>query len=242
MKKLYKLVGFTLAFGVIAVLLFSKWGLGLDFDPSKGAVSFALSIALALGGTALFIFVYYTVLTKKEEPTIKVMDLTTTENCISALEECKKTDPVFRREIEQAVEQLKILERRKIALNTLLRQNGEEERYQYLNETVQRANFYVFANIKRIINRFIVFDNEEFEKNPQSYDLREYQTTIREIIEDNATILKEYSDMLMALSSIGNTETAHPQEIRDMTNALNKVLNGEHFASLEKEYNNNGGI
>lgn len=236
MKKVGKLVAFNLTLVVLTIILFSKRGLGLGFEPRAGAMKFALSISLAFLGVALFFFVNYEIIIHEETLNFKMTDLTTVNNCILALKQCRKTDPAFRGEIDKTIEQLQILERRKNALTLLFRQNGVEESFEYLNKTAEKANFYVFANVKRIINKLIVFDNEEYDKNPESYNLEEYRGTIRDIIRDNDLILKEYSDMLMALSSIEVATTNHTQEIRDMTEALNKVLKGEQFASLEKEY------
>ena len=88
MKKPVKLAVFNIAFIIIAILSFSERGLGLSFDPSDGAFSFAMSISLTFLGVGLFGFVNYILLTSKEKVDYKIKKLSTISDCITALEKC----------------------------------------------------------------------------------------------------------------------------------------------------------
>ena len=236
MKKPVKLAVFNIAFIIIAILSFSERGLGLSFDPSDGAFSFAMSISLTFLGVGLFGFVNYTLLTSKEKIDYKIKKLSTISDCITALEKCKQTDPIFFDEIKEAISQLQTLQRRTDNLATLLEQNGVSENFASINKTSDKAKFFVFENVKRIINRLIVFDNEDYISRGQSYDISEHKDYISTILRDNDDILHEYQNMLLAVSGVGDIHQTNLTELQIMTEALNRVLGGKQFASLEKKY------
>ena len=236
MKKNIKLAIFNIAFIIIAILSFSDRGLGLSFEPSDGALRFAMSISLTFLGLALFCFVNYTLITRKEKVDYKIKKMSTIADCISALEKCKHTDPSFLSEIEEAINQLHTLQRKNDSLATLLEQNGVSENFASINKTADKAKFFVFENVKRIINRLIVFDNEEYISKGKSYDISEHMEYIRRILRDNDDILREYQNMLLAVSGVGDIYKTNLTELQIMTEALNRVLGGKQFATLEKKY------
>ena len=232
MKKM-KLALFNVIFAIVAILCFSKRGLGLSFDPSNGAFLFAGTIALSFFGVAIFIFGNYVILNQRESSNPKIGKLTTVEDCMSALYQCKKTDPSFIGEIEQAIEQLKSLQRRRDSLKMLLDLNDVSESFDYLNNTANVADKYVISNIKSIINRLIAFDNEEYLQSKDSADISSHKAYIRGILEENKTVLKEYSSMIEAVSKIGD-QNINLSNIKSMTAALNKVIKGKNFDSLDE--------
>ncbi|MGN1298939.1 MAG: hypothetical protein ACI4UE_03040 [Candidatus Scatovivens sp.] len=241
MKKIIKLTVFNIIFAIIAVLCFSKRIFGLSFDAGAGALKFALTLSLTILGVLLFFFINYNILTKEEKVEYKIEKLSSIEECISALEKCKRTDPSFKVEIEKAISQLETLKRRDNSLKTLLEQNNAEESFSYLNNIAQKANSYVFANIKRIINRLIVFDNEEYLQTNSEEDISIHKSYVDEVLKDNDDILKEYQKMLIAVSGIADTSKTNLEEIKNMTAALNHVLKSDKIEALEKKYSSNLG-
>lgn len=242
MKKLFKLTLFNILFILVAILCFSKQGLGLTFSTSAGAFMFALSVSLTFLGLALFFFVNYTLLTKKEKVDYKIKKMSTIDDCILALEKCKHTDPAFITEIKEAILQLKTLQRKTESLATLFEQNDVSENFASINKASDKAKFFVFENIKRIINRLIVFDNEEYIAKGKTHDasevseIAEHKKYIRDILKDNDEILSEYQKMLLAVSKVPDIHETNLTELQIMTEALNRVLGGKQFASLEKKY------
>lgn len=236
MRKLTKLALFNVAFVILAILMFSSKGLGLAFDPGIGPGKFALSISVALFGLAVFFLTNGMILLSPDKVSYQIDKLDTIDDCIGALMECMKTDPSFKEEIGKAIEQLKTLRRRRESLATLLEQNSVSESFKTLHQTANKAEYYAFSNVKSIINRLIVFDNKEYLQDPDSVDIKSHKAYINEKLESNKLILKEYSDMLLALSAIGDTQDVDIGEIRDMTAALNSVLKRDEFKSLERKY------
>ena len=227
MKRTIKLAIFNLCFVVASILSISERGLGLSFDLSQGALKFALSAAATFFGLSMFFYVNYLIITKEEKVKLKADSLTSIDECVYTLMKYEMSNSAFSKEISKAIEQLKTLKRRKESLDALLVQNGISESFAYLNQTADKANFYVFSNVKKIINRLIVFDNEEYLSNILSSDnIESHRKYINEILEDNNNILKEYSSLLVAVSSIGDTTKTNLNEIKDMTEALNQVLKG----------------
>lgn len=237
-RKPIKLVIYNIAFIIIAILCFSDKMLGLGFDPGLGAVKFALSIALALFGVLMFFFGNYMILIMPDKISYKIDKLETINDCIAALYQCLRTDPAFKTEIQKAIQQLNTLQRRQESLTTLLEQNGVSENFRSLHQTAHKAEFFALNNVKSIISRLIVFDNKEYASDPDNVDIASHRRFINEKLESTQLILKEYSELLLAVSAIGDTHRVDIDEIRDMTEALNRVLKRDEFKPLEREYLN----
>lgn len=227
LKRILKLTLFNLSLLVIAVLAISKNWLGLGFDTSVGAFKFALTIVLSFLYVATFCYVNYRFLTDQEKVNYKIDKMSGPDDCIRALEKCRKTNPDFNDEIEKAIKQLYSLKRRQQSLKALFENSKQLEPFSYVQETGELANNSVVENIRRIINRLIVFDNDEYKLNPTRYPISPHKKFINEIIEKNYQILREYEDLLLAVSSIGDSEDAdNTNSIRRITDSLNSVLSG----------------
>lgn len=236
MRKPVKLAIFNGAIVIIAFLLFSNIGAGLGFDSGSGPVKLLLSISVTLFGILMFFFGNYMILILPDKINYKIDKLETIDDCIGALYQCLRTDPAFEVEINTAIEQLKTLQRKKDSLTTLLEQNGVSENFRSLHQTARKAEFYAFNNAKSIISRLIAFDNREYNSDPKNVDIQPHRTFIGEKLESTRCILKEYSDLLVAVTAIGDTHHVDLEDIRDMTKALNIVLKRDEFKPFEKTY------
>lgn len=225
MRKIVKLMIFNLALVIIFILCFSNKGIGLGFDLGLvGAFKFALSISLTFFGISIFGFVNYKILTTPTKVMYKIDKLETIEDCIMALNQCTKTDPSFKNEISKAIEQLKTLNRRKDSLTELLQHNDILKDFNFLNKISNDAEIYVFSNVKRIINRLIAFDNQEYLSNQETYDISSHKNYIDNALENNKNILDEYSKLLIDVSNICDEGQPDIDEIRNMTEKLNSAL------------------
>ncbi len=238
MRKPVKLAIFNVAFVIITILLFSEKGFGLGFDPGLGALKFALSISVALFGVLMFFFINYMIFIMPDKVNYKFDKLETIDDCIGALYQCMRTDPAFKSEITKAIEQLETLKRRKESLLTLLEQNGVSENFRSLHQTAHKAEFYAICNVKSIISRLIVFDNKEYISDPDNVDINSHKEFIHEALDSTQLLLKEYSDLLLAVTAI-DTHHVDLEDIRDMTKALNIVLKRDEFKPFERAYNSN---
>lgn len=238
MRKLVKLVIFNLAFIIISILCFSDKVGGLGFDPGLGPFKFALSITLILFGTIMFFLGNWMIFILPDKINYKFDKLETIDDCIGVLYQCFRTDPAFKTEIQRSIEQLETLKRRKTSLLTLLEQNGVSENFRSLHQTAHKAEFYAVNNTKAIISRLIVFDNKEYISDPDNVDIKSHREFINEKLESTQLILKEYSDLLVAVTAIGDTHHVDIEDIRNMTKALNKVLKRDEFRPFERIYGN----
>lgn len=224
MRKLTKLALFNVPFVVIVILSM----MAISSGPAK--------ILFAVFGVAVFFIVNGIILILPDKVKYQIDKLDTIEDCIGALRECLKTNPSFSDEISKAIEQLETLKRKCEALTLLLTQNSVADTFKSVLQTAKKAEFYVFSNVQNIITRLIAFDNQEYLKNPDSIDIESHKTYINEKLESNKLILKEYSDMLLALSAISETQVIDISEFTEMTAALNSVLKRDEFKSIEKKY------
>lgn len=237
-KKLVKLLIFNGIIIALAALCLSKRGLNLTFNPLENALKFAFSLGLSFLIIAIFIAGNYIILSSKERVEIKVGKLSTIDECIDTLRKCQKTDPAFLVEIKKAISQLESLQRKKDSLKQLLEINGISESFEYLNDTADKADLSVISNTKSIINRLIVFDNDEYVESEDSYDITSHKEYIRGLLEENQKVLDEYSNMLEAISKV-NDQDINLNEIQTMTQALRNIIKGKTFSSpnnlVEKE-------
>ncbi len=224
-RKSVRLVIFNVLFFIAITILFS--GKSLGFDPELGPVRFALSIALALFGIFMFFFGNFMIIILPNKTTCKIDKLQTVTDYIQALVQFMKTDPAFKTEISRAIEQLETLQRRNNSLVSLLEQNGISENFKSLHQTAHQAEHCILNNVKSIISRLIVFDNKEYDSNPNTVDIKSHRDFINEKLESTQVLLNNYSELLTALTHIGDTsDKAAIEEIQDMTEALNRVLKG----------------
>ena len=233
-KPIFKLCAFNVVFIIIAILCFSTRILGFDLG-NDGAFKFALSIALSIFGVGLFLFINYNLLMEKNKEPPKLENLSTPNACIQELEKYLRTDPAFSVEIHETIAQVRTLERKGNALEALLKQNQASESFNYLKETIAQANTYVFNNVNRIITRLIVFDNIQYEQD-QCYEIDSHKKYVHSVIEDNRTIITELDNLLIAISSVADSERTNLDSIRSMTEALDTVLKENPFEDSEETF------
>lgn len=226
MRKLTKLAIFNLVFAIIAILL--KITIGFDSGPAKMLFIIFEVAVFFIGNGIIFIF--------SEKVSYQIDKLSTIQDCIGALNQCMKANPSFEVEISKAIDQLETLERKAEALKLLLSQNSIENSFTTVLQTAKKAEFFAFSNVQNIIIRLITFDNKEYLENPSAIDIKPYKIFINEKLESNNLILKEYSDMLLALSAINETQVIDISEITEMTTALNSVLKRDEFKTIDEKY------
>lgn len=141
-----------------------------------------------------------------------------------------KEGDYFYHAITDAIGQLESLEQRNAAINKVLFDNANVE--SIISSTVTQIQYFVLSNMKIIAARLIIFDNEEYKRSPDSFDIKPY-LIINDKLKDNSKILKAYSDLLIAISNItvSNRET-DLSEITALTNAINSVFNKQSESSF----------
>lgn len=226
MRKLTKIAIFNVLFIIITILL--KMVIGTVSGPSK-ILYIILEVAVLLLGNGL-IFIL------PEKVSYQIDKLSTIKDCIGALNQCMKANPSFEDEISKAIDQLETLERKAEALMLLLSQNSVADTFTTVVQTAKKAEFFAFSNVQSIIIRLLTFDNQEYLENPKAIDIKPYKTFINEKLESNNLILKEYSEMLLALSAISETQVIDISEMTEMTTALNSVLKRDEFKVIEEKY------
>ena len=119
-----KLLILNLVIALLNIVFFSKGMVGLSF--SGGAFSAALAATVIVMSLIAFGYGNYTLLfteSEKPEPVIQFLkknELSKPEEYIDALEEKRKDNPFFDEEISIAVEQIRRIQEKDVALDSIL--------------------------------------------------------------------------------------------------------------------------
>ena len=214
--KILKLVGLNVGIVLLNIVLFSQGLLNIHLKGS-GAFETALGGALLFMSLAAFIYGNYTILMKKDKA-IQLGEINTTEDCINSLKQAygKSTfDGDISIILDQVVRLKKKIETVKQAL--LKRFNIMDAGYEKFNSAIFDAEYVFITNIKSILNKINVFDEEDYHRiknNPSeakfSADLlhsklviyNEYITYVKGSIEDNEQVILKLDKLLLEISKL----------------------------------------
>lgn len=165
-KQCIHLIALTLGIAVADVILFSEALVGLSFTGGN-----ILETALAFTAAAMNLIVggvgYYSILFKPAAPKrlYKKNDLAESKDYITALNKQREKE-IFESYINRGIEQVNRFQDKSEALTTLLLQSftPEEMSFKHFNNVVGSIKQLFFGNLKKAINRMIIFDNDDFNK------------------------------------------------------------------------------
>lgn len=221
-KRWFHVIALTLGLAAVDVVLFSKSLVGLSFTSENILVS-----ALAFTAVAANVLVggigYYNLLFKPVEPMklYKRNELNEPKDYFAALEKAYDKR-VFNSYVDRANEQLRRFESKSEALTTLLLQSfsPEEMSFQHFNNVLGSVKKLFLGNLKKMINRIVIFDEEDFEKtsnllldNVQNYEDRqriqskvevynEHIAFVDKMLNDNDDILIKMDKLLLEISKL----------------------------------------
>ena len=236
-KRIWKIILLNLVIAAVNVIMFSKGLVGLSF--AGGALSAALTATVITMSVIAFGYGNYTLLFSepKTQPLklLKGAEMTTTTDYIGALEGMKGKQVFFDEAIDAAIEQLYRMEDKDKALDTIL------EQFFTPQEMTFKAIF--FNNVKKMINRMIIFDYKDYQKvvnklsnsrqvegvgvasQPLSEQLKIYNehiSYVRGLVETNENILTKLDGLLLEISKLDDLneedleKMAAIQEINDL--------------------------
>lgn len=165
-KQWIHLIALTFSIAVADIILFSEALVGLSFTGGsifETALAFTVAaMNLIVGGVG-----YYNILFKPAAPKrlYKKNDLIEVKDYIVALEGQREKD-IFDSYINRGIEQVNRFQDKSEALTTLLLQSftPEEMSFKHFNNVVGSVKQLFFSNLKKAINRMIIFDNDDFDK------------------------------------------------------------------------------
>lgn len=182
-------------------------------------------------------------------------DIDTAKECIDALNKNKKD--CFAKDVELAKDQVERLERKQEAMRQILFQKCEASQEDMLGmkKVVEEAEMLVYDNIKRILSRMAIFDDEGYRTLMQQSSYHgELATTqerkaiyyehfayVKQQLDKNEAILIQYDYLLTEISQMGDEDSEESDRMAHMKDVVNgmKQMNAkdeDNLYDLEKKY------
>ncbi len=225
-KQLIKLLCLNLGLALVNIILFSRGFVGLTFGDD--ALLTALAVTVIVMSVIFFGYGNYKLLFS--EPEVKLLkggELTETKDYIQALDE-RHGKKVFDPMIDTAIDQVYRLLDKDKALDSILLQyfTPQEMTYIRFQGVIDSVQSLFYSNIKKMINRIIIFDNKDYVrtvekmsklrnlptlndpyspssqagKQLQIYD--EHIKYVRNLVNDNESILVKMDSLLLEISKL----------------------------------------
>lgn len=181
-------------------------------------------------------------------------DIDTAKECIDALNKSKKS--CFIRDVELAKDQVERLGRKQEAMRQILFQKCEasQEDMVGMKRVVEEAEMLVYDNIKHMLSRMAIFDEEGYHKLMQYSSNGELSTTkerkaiyyghfayVKQQLDKNEAILIQYDHLLTEISKMGDEDSEESDRMAHMRDVVNgmKQMNAkeeENLEDLEEKY------
>ena len=137
-----------------------------------------------------------------------------TDDYIRAFNAWLNEDTPFTNYIKIAVRQLESLKRKQKALRAVL----DDSKDSPFLSTAAEVDQYVLANSKRILNRVMIYDQND----PTKYNM--HAAYLETILGENAHVLSDFENLILEVSQIGDNATAAATPcLTELTNALRSV-------------------
>ncbi len=203
-NRLIKLICLNLGIALLNVILFSKGLVGLSF--AGGALQAALSVTAVVMSLVAFSWGNYTLLfSEKKEPLVLLLkgsELTKPADYVDSLAE-KRGKGVFDEEINTAIEQIGRMEDKDRALDSILEQffTPQEMTFTRFQNAINSVQAIFFNNVKKMINRMVIFDYKDYSKILEKIKESGYSTVSRSV-DTQLSIYNEHINYVRGLVSM----------------------------------------
>ncbi len=231
-KQIIKLICLNLGLALLNVVLFSKGLVGLTLGGD--ALITALAVTDIVMSLIAFGYGNYSLLFKQQEvKLLKSGELMEPKDYIEALED-RKDKKVFEPEINTAIDQVYRLLDKDRALETILLQyfTPQEMTYVRFKGVIDSVNSLFFSNVKKMINRIIIFDEKDYNKTLEKINKQKNMPTavdpysmagsagahmqiydqhigfVRGVVSDNEGILVKLDSLLLEISKLDDMSDA----------------------------------
>jgi len=243
-KQAIKIICLNLGIALLNVIMFSKGMVGLNF--AGEALKTALAVTIIVMSLIAFFYGNYVLLfSEKQQPPIQLLkgtEFNDPKDYIRALEE-KRGNGVFDENIQTAVEQVGRMMEKDRALDSILEQffTPQEMTFTRFQSAINAVQGIFYNNIKKMINRMIIFDYKDYrklkEKESHAEDTgsvisksaqkqldiyREHIEYVGGLVDMNEEILVKLDGLLLEISKLddldqqGLENMAAVQEINDL--------------------------
>lgn len=248
-KKIRDLCVFNVGIVIFSIIIFSKSIVNLS-PFSKNTLVSAISITLIIMIVIIFFYRNYTLIRPLFFKSTYTMDeLNKPKEFLEVLNSYSYKDALTNY-ISNIVSQINELERKKKTLHTVLYQKfeNEAEEYRSLVQVVEDTSLLLFENIKKILSRIEIFDQEEYVKlcklkdtlekgNPKMQIFHDHIAYVKEYITKNDAILLQFDNLLIEVTKLGDKDDQGGMErFQEIANAMKKLRTNDDTSDLESKY------
>ena len=239
-KRISSLLGLNIAIVMLNIIIFSPglFNIKIDFI---NIFQTSIGITIIIMSFIIFIIGNYKILIK-EDNEIDISKLDDSEDYIEALKE-NSSKRVFSKDIDILLEQIERMDKNQEKIDDILLQKFTVNEMSYIKfkKTITEVRDVFYINIKSVINKINIFDEQEYEKikkdikngklngkiEEQKKDMfDEYIFFVKDSIEDNEEILLKLDKFLFELSkfnSLEDGELENMSAIKDVDELINKI-------------------
>lgn len=180
-NRAFKIICLNIGIALLNIIMFSKGLVGLSF--AGGALMAALSATVIAVSLMAFFYGNYTLLfSETPQPMIQLLkgnELSQPKDYIESLES-KKGNGVFDEEITVAIEQILRMEGKDRALDSILEQyfTPQEMTFTRFQNAINSVQALFYNNIKKMINRLIIFDYKDYKKLTEKVKNSQFNTGV----------------------------------------------------------------
>ena len=239
-KRISSLLGLNIAIVMLNIIIFSPglFNIKIDFI---NIFQTSIGITIIIMSFIIFIIGNYKILIK-EDNEIDISKLDDSEDYLEALKE-NSSKRVFSKDIDILLEQIERMDKKQEKIDDILLQKFTVNEMSYIKfkKTITEVRDVFYINIKSVINKINIFDEQEYEKikkdikngklngkiEEQKKDMfDEYIFFVKDSIEDNEEILLKLDKFLFELSkfnSLEDGELENMSAIKDVDELINKI-------------------
>ncbi len=199
-KLVVKLVALNAGIVLVNLVVFA----GLKFSPmSDDKLIQAVSITIIAMSVIIFFVLNYRILSSAVDGTGEAPQIVLVkENYRETLHKYRLLSPELDDEIDLAIDQMDSIDRKQEKLAEILKRN--ETPYGSLTETGEQTESVIYNNIRYMLNRVTLWDEEEYHNPKKKHIYEEYLAQIKKVLDKNDEILNEFDLFLSEVSNIKN--------------------------------------
>ena len=231
-SKFISLIKINSAIVILNIVLFSPGLLNIEIGGTS-IFKTALGVTIITMSIIIFIIGNYSIL-MKEDNDINIYKVVTSDDCIEALNE-NKYKKIFSSDIDILLEQIDRIENKVDTIEDILIQKFSisDMSYKKFNYVILDIKNLFYVNIKSIINKINIFDQNEYKKINKRINnetnqnkiliekinmYKEYITFVKNAIEDNEEILLRLDKVLLELSKFNSLDEGELENMSAMDN------------------------
>lgn len=233
MKKIILSLELNIVIVILNIIIFSPGIIGVNID-FNNIFQTSIGITVIVMSVIIFIVGNYKILIEENDD-IGIFNLDNYEDYIEALKD-NSNKKIFYKDIDSLLDQIERINKKQEKIDDILLQKftANEISYTKFKKTISEVVDIFYLNIKSVINKINIFDQEEYDKLKKDIKsgkisgnivkekndmYEEYITFVKDSVEDNEEILLKLDKVLLELSKFNSLDDG---ELENM-NAMNEV-------------------